>query len=219
MISALRAAAFALLGLALAGAAPAVEPDWPMGIVGAEDVVVVPADDGGVVLTLAQGATSGFAVVGATVADGTIEVMVKSEIVPGAAPDVRGFAGLVFHVADDRKRFESFYLRPSNGRALEQIRRNHAVQYTSAPDYPWHRLREEAPGHYEAYADLKLGRWTKMRVELDGPTARLFVGDADQPTLIIDRTKVARGATGQVGLWIGVGTRAQFKDLKISPQS
>ncbi|MGI4734536.1 MAG: hypothetical protein ACRYG7_05085 [Janthinobacterium lividum] len=46
------------------------------------------------------------------------------------------------------------YLRPANGRADNQLQRNHAVQYFSYSDYRFERLRKEAPGQYETYADL-----------------------------------------------------------------
>ena len=33
-----------------------------------------------------------------------------------------------------------------------------ALQYFAFPDYPFKRFRKKAPGRYESYADLKLGR-------------------------------------------------------------
>jgi hypothetical protein len=57
-----------------------------------------------------------------------------------------------------------------------------------------------------------------MRVVLEGKKAELFIDDAAQPALIIDRSQVAADADGNVGLWIGLGTRAEFKDLRITPR-
>jgi hypothetical protein len=57
----------------------------------------------------------------------------------------RGFIGLAFRVQDHGSRGEYFYLRPTNGRADDQLRRNHSVQYESAPDFSWKRLRTETP--------------------------------------------------------------------------
>jgi hypothetical protein len=57
-------------------------------------------------------------------------------------------------------RTESIYLRPTNGRADDQLRRNHSVQYDSVPDFPWFRLRKESPGVYESYTDLEAGEWS-----------------------------------------------------------
>jgi hypothetical protein len=43
--------------------------------------------------------------------------------------------------------------RPTNGRAEDQVRRNHATQYISYPDRRWFQLRKDFPGKYESYAD------------------------------------------------------------------
>jgi hypothetical protein len=64
----------------------------------------------------------------------------------GAPGDARGFVGVAFRVSNDASKYECFYLRPTNGRADDQLRRNHSAQYISFPDYEWNRLRTEAPG-------------------------------------------------------------------------
>jgi len=136
---------------------------------------------------------------------------------PGAAEGARGFIGIAFHVADDGSNFRSFYLRPTNGRTDDQLRRNHATQYVNMPAFPWYRLRKEEPGVYESYADLQPGVWTRMRVEVAGGKARLFVNGAEQPVLVINDLKP--GVTrGKVSLWIGLGTDAYFSDLTIRPR-
>lgn len=43
----------------------------------------------------------------------------------------------------DEAKLEAIYLRPTNGRADDQLRRNHAVQYISHPEHLWERLRAE----------------------------------------------------------------------------
>ena len=55
----------------------------------------------------------------------------------------RGFVGVAFRVAADQSRFECIYLRPTNGRVEDQVRRNHSVQYISVPGFPWPFLRKE----------------------------------------------------------------------------
>ena len=82
--------------------------------------------------------------------DGSIEFDLAARPAPGAVAQARGFAGVAFRVAADVSRLECFYLRPTNGRADDQLRRNHSTQYVSHPDYPWYRLREETPGRYES---------------------------------------------------------------------
>jgi hypothetical protein len=147
--------------------------------------------------------------------DGTIEVEVAGEPGPGAFEAARGFVGVAFRVAPDVAGFECFYLRPTNARADDQVRRNHSVQYISFPEFPWHRLRKEFPEKYETYTDLAPGQWTRVRIEVKGDRARLFVNGAEQPTLIVNDLKRGAGG-GAIGLWIGPGTVAHFANLKVS---
>jgi hypothetical protein len=44
----------------------------------------------------------------------------------------RGFAGIAFRVQPDLRTYDAFYLRPTNGRADDQVRRNHAAQYSGS---------------------------------------------------------------------------------------
>jgi hypothetical protein len=99
-------------------------------------------------------------VAGVDFKDGTIEADVAGAPRPGAPADARGFIGIDFHGQEHGARTESIYLRPTNGRADDQLRRNHSVQYDSVPDFPWFRLRKESPGVYESYTDLEAGEWS-----------------------------------------------------------
>ena len=144
--------------------------------------------------------------------DGTIEVEVAGTPRPGA--DARGFIGVLFRVQDHGERAENFYLRPTNGRADDQLRRNHSVQYESAPDFPWFRLRKENPGQYESYVDLDAGAWTKMKIVVSGTGARLYVNGADQPCLIVNDLKLGK-TRGQIALWAHVTTDGYFSNLTV----
>lgn len=148
--------------------------------------------------------------------NGSIELEIASRPRSGTGPGARGFAGIAFHLAPDRSRFECFYLRPTNGRAEDQERRNHAVQYISFPTYPWDKLRKETPGRYETYADLQPSVWTHVRIEVSGITAKLFVLGATQPTLIVNDLKLG-AAKGGIAFWIGPGTEAWFRQLRVTP--
>jgi hypothetical protein len=147
--------------------------------------------------------------------DGSIDVDMAGLPGAGASTTARGFIGIVFRSAPHAAAFDCFYLRPTNGRADDQLRRNHATQYVSEPDYPWERLRTQSPGAYESYVDLETGAWTRVRIEVSGVKARLFVNGAAQPALIVNDLK--RGVTsGAIGLWIGPGTEAYFRHLRVS---
>ena len=146
--------------------------------------------------------------------DGTIEAEVVGIPAADAPADARGFIGIAFRVAKHGEKFECFYLRPTNGRADDQLRRNHSLQYISYPDYPWHKLRAEHPGMYESYTDLEAGAWTKIRIEVAGTRAMLYVNDARQPSLVVNDLKLGH-SRGQVALWTTVETDAYFSNLRI----
>jgi hypothetical protein len=149
--------------------------------------------------------------------DGAIQVDVAGSPFDGI-PGARGFIGLAFHVSTDGSRFECFYLRPTNGRAEDQLRRNHATQYIAHPDFPWQTLREASPGLYESYADIEPGVWTRLKIVVKGTTGRLFVGQADQPALIVNDLKLGE-IGGRVALWSHPSTDAYFSRLEIGAPS
>jgi hypothetical protein len=75
-------------------------------------------------------------------------------------------------------------------------------------------VRREAPAQYESYVDLIPGEWTTMRIEEQGTTAKLFVGGAPQPTLIVNDLKRGADAHGSVGLYVDNGTDGHFRNLR-----
>jgi hypothetical protein len=150
--------------------------------------------------------------------NGVIEVEVAGEPMKNAPEGARGFVGVAFRIDDPNSKFECFYLRPTNGRADDQLRRNHSAQYISFPEYPWHKLREQFPGKYESYVDLEVGKWTKVKIEVHGSAAKFYVHDATQPTLIISDLKTGDNGNGAVGLWIGPGTEAHFRNLVVTKE-
>ena len=150
--------------------------------------------------------------------DGTIQIELTGEPNPtakSAAP--RGFVGVAFRVnldaAKDALKYDCFYLRPTNGRADDQVRRNHSTQYISYPDFPWFRLRKEFPEKYESYADVVPAEWTKLKIEVHGEKARLYVQGAPQPALVVNDLKQAQG---KIALWVGTDTIAHFANLRVS---
>ena len=146
--------------------------------------------------------------------DGVIEAEVKGELAPDAPAFARGFVGLAFR--HDGRRFESIYLRPTNGVADDQVRRNHAVQYAAFPDFRFDRLRRESPERYETAADIAPGRWVHMRIEVSGSTAKLFLDHRANPVLIVNDLKLGPDQRGGVGLWIETATIAHFRKLRIT---
>ena len=149
--------------------------------------------------------------------DGVIEAEIAGAPRADAGEGARGFVGIAFRVQADLKTYDAFYLRPTNGRTDDQVRRNHASQYISHPDWPWFRLRKEFPEKYEAYVDLVPGEWTKVRIEVQGDKAKLFVHGQPQPTLVINDVKSGARGRGKIALWIEAGTVAHFRNLTVTP--
>jgi hypothetical protein len=147
--------------------------------------------------------------------NGTIEVELAGEPAPGAAQGARGFVGIAFRLQKEKEMYDAFYLRPTNGRADDQERRNHSTQYISHPEWPWFRLRKETPSRYESYADLVPGQWTKIKIEVRGDRARLYVHGSEQPALVVNDVKSGAQGKGAVALWIGPGTVAHFRGLTV----
>src|SRR3954471_3623709 len=156
---------------------------------------------------------------GVEFANGTIEAEIAGAPSEGASEGARGFVGIAFRLQDDLKTYDAFYIRPTNGRADDQERRNHSVQYISHPQWPWMRLRQETPSKYEAYADLLPGAWTKIKIEVHGDKARLYVHDNVQPTLIVNDLKSGTQKRGGVALWVGPETIAHFRNLRVVPSA
>lgn len=150
--------------------------------------------------------------------NGTIEVDLAGEPGPGATGGARGFVGVAFRVQADRKTYDCFYLRPTNGRADDQERRNHSAQYISHPEHTWNKLRTETPSRYEAYVDITPAEWIHVKIDVQGDKARLFVNRSDQPTLIVNDVKTGPGGKGAVALWFEGSTIARFANLKVTPR-
>ena len=148
--------------------------------------------------------------------DGDIEVSVLSRLLPTAAPSDRGFIGVAFRINDSNTAFECIYIRPTNGRAEDQVRRNHSIQYFSYPEYKFSRLRKENPEMYESYADMGLNEWIKMKIVVQDNRAKLFLNNQQHPSLIVNDLKHGAGVSGAIGLFVDVGTEGYFKDLRVN---
>lgn len=148
--------------------------------------------------------------------NGNIEIDISGKPAENSEEGARGFVGIAFRINNDNSKFECIYLRPTNGRADDQIRRNHSVQYISYPDFPWFKLREDFPEKYESYVDLEPGVWTKIKIEINGDRAKLYVHGNTQPTLIVNDLKLGSDNNGTIGLWIGPETEAHFTNLRIT---
>lgn len=146
------------------------------------------------------------------IGDGVIEVDLKGRNEPG-----RSFVGIAFHGINVEK-YEAVYLRPFNFRTESEARRSHSMQYVLVPSHEWRRLRMEHPGQYEAaiVSPPSSEAWVHLRLELEGPTVRVFIDNASEPALVVDR--IGAVEKGWIGLWVGHNSDGMFANLKVSPK-
>jgi hypothetical protein len=147
---------------------------------------------------------------GVEFSEGTLEIDLK-----GRGPVERCFLGVAFNVADGKK-FEAVYFRPFNFRPGEYSTPTHAVQYVAWPAHTWEQLRKGQPGVYESTVKPvpDPAEWFHARVEVSKRKVRVFVGDAKEPCLSVNR--LAGGDKGKVGLWVD-GREGVFRNLRIQP--
>ena len=148
--------------------------------------------------------------------NGTIECEVNGKTILNAPQYAKGFIGIGFRVQKEPGgyNYECIYLRPLNSRSQNQLTRNRTVQYSAEPEFPWHRLRSETPSQYESYVDVAPDKWTKIRIEVSGKTARLFVNQSEQPSLIVNDLKLGE-RKGAVAIWSEATTVALVRELVV----
>lgn len=148
--------------------------------------------------------------------NGEIEVKMLSRLLPDAPDFARGFIGIAFRINEEDTAFESFYVRPTNGRVTDSIRKNRAVQYFSYPDHTFEYFRKLEITDFEGPADIGLDEWITLKAVINGATAKFYLNDLTEPTLIVEQMKLGADARGTVGLFVDIGTEGFFKDLKIT---
>lgn len=149
--------------------------------------------------------------------NGTIEVKMYSQIQdPPPYSGVAGFIGIYFRIKEDDSAFEGIYVRPKVGRANNQLLRNHAVQYISYPHAKFDTLRKSyPPGSYEGSAPVALNEWIKMRIEVNGERAEMFINDMKYSSFVVNKM-LGNHTVGGVGLYVDIGTIGYFRDLKVT---
>jgi hypothetical protein len=146
--------------------------------------------------------------------NGIVEVKLLSRLLSTAPQLSRGFIGLAFRINESNTAYESIYLRPTNGRAEDQFRRNHSIQYYAYPNFKFDRLRAESKGEYETYGDIGLDEWITIRIEFKEKSVKLFLNDQEAPAFLVQKM-LGETSSGSIGLWVDIGTEGYFKDLII----
>ncbi len=136
---------------------------------------------------------------GAALENGVLEL-------DAAASDTTNFMGLVFRAANPR--FSNvIFLRPGESGTEESVQYGPAFNSLGVA---WQVYHGEGAN---AVVELARNRWIHLRLELEGPVARLYVDSATTPTLIVPRV-VTSGGTA-LGVWTGAfGRGAYFSRIR-----
>ena len=147
--------------------------------------------------------------------NGVIEVDVCGKLLANAPDYARGFIGIVFRASDDDSEFESFYIRPTNGRdCLDPVRKAHGCQYFSYPGYTFSYFREFGITQYENRVDtIALNEWSHLRAEITDDQGVFYVDG--QKVLEVNGFKHGPASQGSVGLYVDIGTDGYFKNLMV----
>ena len=147
---------------------------------------------------------------GVNFANGSIELDIKGKDVLQ-----QSFVGVAFHGVDE-KTLDAVYFRPFNFHATDSVRRIHAVQYISHPDFPWNVLRETQNARYEKAIPSAPdpNEWFHVRIVVDYPHITVYVNNSASPCLIVD--KLNDRQAGKVGLWVGNSSGGEFANLVIT---
>lgn len=126
----------------------------------------------------------------------------------------KSFIGIAFHGIDTLTT-DIVYFRPFNFRSTDPVRKIHAVQYVSEPEFPWHKLREEKNGVYEKAVDPApaASDWFHATIVIDETQIRVYVNNAVDPSLTVKKLNSRRD--GKIGLWNN-GLEGDFANLTIS---
>ena len=155
------------------------------------------------------------AVMGSDFHNGIIEVDVCGRLLPDAPDYARGFIGISFRAAEDGSEFESFYIRPTNGKTCsDPVRRAHGCQYFSFPGYTFSYLREFGITDYENRVDtIALDQWSHIKAVIKDDTGIFFVDGVK--VLEVQGFKHGPFSRGNVGLYVDIGTDGLFRNLDI----
>jgi hypothetical protein len=138
--------------------------------------------------------------------------------------DIRGkdvmqqsFVGIAFHGVNNET-LDAIYFRPFNFQSTYPVRKIHAVQYISHPDYTWPFLREKHNGKYEkAVTPAPNGNdWFHAKIVVQYPKVTVYVNGYSEPSLVIDKLNDRK--TGKIGLWVGNTSDGDFANLQITNQ-
>lgn len=149
--------------------------------------------------------------------NGVIEAKFMSRLLPGAPSHARGFLGIVFRANENDSEFESFYVRPTNGRGCtDPARKAHGCQYFSYPGYTFSYFREFGITKYEAPVELALNEWFTLKAVVQDQRSEFYLNGSDKPVLVVEDMKHGKGGSGSVGIFVDIGTEGFVSEFNVT---
>lgn len=144
--------------------------------------------------------------------NGVIELDIK-----GKDEFQQSFVGIAFHGIDNNT-LDAVYFRPFNFQSADPVRKIHAVQYISMPDFPWEVLRDKFNGKYEKaiVPPPNSNEWFQVKIIVKDSQITVFVNGNQEPGLSVE--KLNKRTSGKIGLWVGNNSDGDFANLQISSQ-
>lgn len=126
----------------------------------------------------------------------------------------RSFIGVAFHGLSDST-YDAVYCRPFNFLATDSVRKIHAIQYISHPNFTWKKLREERNAVFEKEITNppKPNNWFTMKLEVNNKVVKAYINQANNPSLVVK--KLNNRKNGKLGIFVGDNSGGDFKDLNI----
>ena len=142
------------------------------------------------------------------------EVDVLAKLRDDAPSHARGFIGIIFGCNEENSKFESFYIRPANGRnCIDPIRQKHACQYFSFPGYTFSYFREFGIDKYEnKISTIALNEWKHIKVVVNDSNTQLYVNQE----LALNVERILPISPGKIGLFVDIGTEGYFKNIEVN---
>lgn len=149
--------------------------------------------------------------------NGVIEAKCMSRLLPNAPSHARGFLGIVFRANENDSEFESFYVRPANGRGCtDPARKSHGCQYFSYPGYTFSYFREFGIAKYEAPVELALNKWFTLKAVIQDQRGEFYLNGSDKPVLAVEDMKHGKGGRGSVGIFVDIGTEGFVSEFNVT---
>ena len=126
----------------------------------------------------------------------------------------RSFIGIAFHGLNDST-YDAVYCRPFNFFAKDSVRKIHAIQYISHPQFTWKKFRDERNGVFEKEIinPPNPNDWFSMTIVVDKKSVKAFINQDPKPSLTVDR--LTQRSMGKLGIFMGDGSGGDFERITI----